>query len=963
MRNLSATALAKLGQKLGNEPILLLEVDWTDTHTASYADRTVGAVPGKILEVGNLDNVVAVSNNNTSQSIDLSLDDTDGSIKAIFNQVDIHKRPVRVYQYFHGLDLSDKFLLFAGKVSSPVTWNERDRSVRFTVISQLEDKEIGFSAEEGQFPLLPANLVGKPWPVIFGLVQDCPALQVNEAVQGTLLTGLGILSGLDEHLGLPLYSNGLNMDSGLGVTLAQLSAQISCLWCAYAGWSMANPERAADIIDQINALYAQRTQAASQSDQSRLCTIATRQEQVAEAEEKGLGENPARVLGGEDFPQRRTITVIIDGGLFTGYFNGEYFHISSREQPEDAEDVAEDAASRNPTCAEGTPNTKYDYRMDVPCGRGNDITSDTNCECRFQGFIISTDLGGTEVADDQIVEQFWAEPGSAVRIYSAEPITYIVSIVPGTVLAVKAYKSFEGYRQLCNVPSDLYEVQVVNYGPVTAVQLVFQKSLSALKDQGWGDDVYVTFESSVGPNIIDIMKYIIERWTDLTWDAASFDSVRTKLMPFPANFPILERKPTLDVLQEIAYQARCALWISNGVFFIKYLPEEPAADGTITVSDVDAERGMEVSLTSTEDIITKMRVQWRISWAPGQTDQDKDKSEKWIILRHNVTRYGIQEEDYFWYIYNQPDIILKCATFWLMRKSCTWKQIKFSTFLNKLNLETFDCVNLDFNGGYVASGAAKALVQQANFDSESNLIDFECLVPVRAGEMEQSKYFWPAALRVDETWPPQADIDSNNAGGGGIGMDATGNLPVGYIDGINSGGVVWVGGPNVVFRAQSDWGDRTPTDVGFQAQQVVRTSSYADLAHTSKPKIRMRVPILKPSKPLQLADLKSGLVLDLETTIVQDSRYDDNRQAKLKSFFHTINSDGKLMLRPDALVGDADHEEGVPLDTAIALTDTDVALRSDVTVHSEGSDPDAEFDFKYDGDGGKWGAGTAFLKD
>jgi hypothetical protein len=83
------------------------------------------------------------------------------------------------------------------------------------------------------------------------------------------------------------------------------------------------------------------------------------------------------------------------------------------------------------------------------------------------------------------------------RIYSAEPITYIVSITPGTVLAVKAYKQFTGERRLIAVPSDLYRVETKVYGTVTAVQLVFNRPLSSIADQGWSDDVYVTFESTI----------------------------------------------------------------------------------------------------------------------------------------------------------------------------------------------------------------------------------------------------------------------------------------------------------------------------------------------------------------------------------------------------------------------------------------------------------------------------------
>jgi hypothetical protein len=83
-------------------------------------------------------------------------------------------------------------------------------------------------------------------------------------------------------------------------------------------------------------------------------------------------------------------------------------------------------------------------------------------------------------------------------------------MTPGTVLAVKAYKQFTGERRLVDVPADLYRVETKTYGAITAVQLVFNRPLSSIQDQGWSDDVYVTFESTIGPNIIDILKYLIQ---------------------------------------------------------------------------------------------------------------------------------------------------------------------------------------------------------------------------------------------------------------------------------------------------------------------------------------------------------------------------------------------------------------------------------------------------------------------
>ncbi len=124
MRNISEAGLAKLASRYGNEPITIIEVDWVDGSTAVYADRTIGDIPGRIVEVGELDDAVNLSGSSGSQSLAVTLDDTDGSIKAILDSQDVHKRPVRVYQYFSGLALSDRFLLFSGVLMTPLSWSE-----------------------------------------------------------------------------------------------------------------------------------------------------------------------------------------------------------------------------------------------------------------------------------------------------------------------------------------------------------------------------------------------------------------------------------------------------------------------------------------------------------------------------------------------------------------------------------------------------------------------------------------------------------------------------------------------------------------------------------------------------------------------------------------------------------------------------------------------------------------------
>lgn len=941
MRTISAEGLAKLAQIHGNEPIILLEVDWRDGSTPRwYADRDVETIPGRILTVGGLDNVVGVSANVSSQSLDIVLDDTDGSIKTIMDGADVHKRTARVYQWFDGLDLDDKFLLFAGKLSSPIVWDERERTVSFTIISQLEDKEIGFTPEEGSFDWLPAGMVGKPWPMIFGTVMDCPVLQINEAVTGTTLTGVGVIAGGAQAASMPLFSNGASTDSSTFVSLALISAQISTLRCADYCYSGYDDEKCEEILDQIKELEAQRGRIVASAMQQAACANWQRQKQMNDANAHGLGPNPVEILGGEDFPQGTPLWIDINGAQFYGYFSETYFHISSRSWPEGLEEAQKQKEDRDETCpysSEGWSCQEYDYRYDVPCGCG----ISTDCLCRYYGWVCSTGGGrASRISDDPILQQFWAEPGATVRIYSDEPITYFVSIIPGTILAVRAYKQFTGERRLVDVPADYYTTQTVWYGTIQVVQIVCNKPLSSYKDQGYTDDLYVTFQSTVGPNVVDILIYLIDTYTDLLYDATSFAAVRIKLAAFPANFPILDRKNAVEILQDIAYQARCALWLSNGTFYIKYLPEEPTAVDTITESDIDAEKGITTELTTTEDIVTKMKIKWRMSWSPGQTDREKDKSEKTIILRHNVNRYGIQEEERDFYLYNQPDIVYKCATFWLIRKSNTWKRIKFSTFLHKLNLETFDCVTLNFIQHYVASGTIKAIVEKASYNSETNQIDFECLVPIKAGQMTKYDWFWPAGLPISLTWPPPDEIAGGDAGGDGVGMGAGGALPIGYFN-PEGDDVVIVGGQNVVFRPHSDWGDSKPTDVGFSAQSVINPAHYGEVQSGPKPRLNLRVFMAEPTYPNGPPGLTGDMVIDIGRTHIIDSTGDHPHQyVLLNSFFKGFGygedgggGDLRLMMRDDALIASDDVPDG------------------------------AVFDFKYSDEYEIFGAGTAFLRD
>ncbi|MCA9072079.1 MAG: hypothetical protein KDA84_24290, partial [Planctomycetaceae bacterium] len=120
MRSLSAAALTKIATDYGTEPINIVAIQWVaGGGYTQYADRDIPgtSIKGDILDLSDIDNVVDVQGSADSQQINITLDDSDSSLKEIFNNNDIHKRDVIVYQWFEGMDISDAFILFTGKIN------------------------------------------------------------------------------------------------------------------------------------------------------------------------------------------------------------------------------------------------------------------------------------------------------------------------------------------------------------------------------------------------------------------------------------------------------------------------------------------------------------------------------------------------------------------------------------------------------------------------------------------------------------------------------------------------------------------------------------------------------------------------------------------------------------------------------------------------------------------------------
>lgn len=857
-RIISEAAREACANPMGEEPIIVVVVTWSPGFQVRYGSRQFPdyGIQGKILEVSAFDDVVNINTGSNTSSVQVKLDDTDGSIKGYFDAVDVHKIPVTVYQWFSRLNFDqDAFVLFSGYINSPIVWKEGDRTFEFEIVDKIEDNQIGFSVEDGQFANVPQEMVGKPWPMPFGTVINSRTLQLDRIPTGATKVATGII---DRHLQFNM--DAIDCESGKQLAIA------ACLSLVGADLQFDGTfggqgqevydkgsqfqQRATDIRNQVGSRHLQ--------DKLRLSRIQSHQ---------GVNYdlNPIPIFNGFKFLQNVPVGILIGQTHYYGVFEGDFFHVISYRGPNDPNSrvpYKPGVISNVPTSDSTLP-----FPFGTPAGGGgiptpstvdivfpsgdfidrfyfgnigdNDFYTSTDQDrkedpCGPRNLLIFPDARCSPNSLSRKNQRAYAgsndgfifnQAGTSVKPTDVYPIRYIVSIIPGTVLlGIAAMRSFGGQKELIAVPTDYYTVSEVHYGTLTTLVVTVVQPLSSIPGEDWSNEVFATVVSPVGPNTADILKYLIQRWAPgFGIDTASFNDVRTHLEPFPSNFTITDRPNILQALKDIAYQCRCAIYVKNGVVFFKYLPKHYAGTESITENDVIS-KSLEVTTTRTEDIVTQYIGLWKGTGFPslqqmalGLPFAAFQPVDNKLILQNNVPKYGLVKREVNYYIYNDESLVEKSVLFWMSRLSNQFKLIKFKTFLSKITIETFDTITLNFSHNYVSIGEIDAIVQKASYDSNSKEIEIECWVPVLLGTMTQYENAMPA----DNEFSVWGEIEEE-AGTFGPNQVAHGDLAgVGVIYNVTT--------------AQNQKPRRKQTgDVGFQTPDIITTiANYAPAGITT----------------------------------------------------------------------------------------------------------------------------------
>ena len=793
MRNLTPALRSEISKRVGLDVTLIVGVKWSDDQEVFYGSHEREGVNHSLVSLTELDTTQSIGGSGASQTAQVVLSDTDGQLRKVIDSVDIHKRPAKVYLSLPGVGLESSMVLIDGEINSDIEWSDAARTLSFSILSKIEGRQFGFAAEDGLFHEVDQKERTTPWPFRFGETCAYPTVSVRNGVQGLLRIGQGVGDPTLEaqicqagKVNCPFVEAPGQTNFGLpvGVKIMQYIDVFNGSIIAErrsddpfkdfegpAGFYILREKPEGDEPTPLG-LFEIRVAASNQgttpaetgnsprfggflakSDADRAILRGdgrifipdnscekTKSDALCQALRDKANQalfiaDTLSISGGGKFPQNEIIELVIGDVIYSGIMVGETFTIRNT--------IRQDVPV-NPTC-EDFNRTYLGYKADPP------LLPTNLAECSNPSTTVSLRIVGGAADAFRNLDKFksapfiWLPSGTEVFLRLSSVAVNVVSVVPGTVVAVQAYRKFGDVSILTTLPTNYYTVVNTNYGGFTATEVHIERALSSYTDENWDDQLYVTFDSSVGPNPVDVLEWIIPRYTDFTFDPVSFAAVKLLLANYPCNFVHSKKSNVIQVMAKIAYEARCALTITDNVVKLTYLPKEPESLRTLAASSVVA-GSFRFRHTRTESLKTSSDITWSPRGASAISGQRPERS---FTVERNVAKYGFfGSTETYETITNEPQA-LKTATFWSIRDSNTWRLVEFATGLENLDLEVFDCVTLSI----APFPTVKVVIDSVKFDPGTNTVKFTAWTPILSGTTEPYFFAWPATKPINVPYP------------------------------------------------------------------------------------------------------------------------------------------------------------------------------------------------------------------
>jgi len=455
---------------------------------------------------------------------------------------------------------------------------------------------------------------------------------------------------------------------------------------------------------------------------------------------------PIKIENGSGFPQNETIEIVISWTIFRGYFDGDKFirtasnlpwhtNLSLQARPADDPDYNNRKVA---FVADGVNLTgKRCYHSDFGWRRCE--IQEGNKAFFTSEFPVLLDETKTFEEVRGQVHRDWYTGNSYLNywhIFAGQTVSrhnqtssdlYIVNQYPSTkIFEVYGWRRYGDNDIFVPIPSSYYTKHLsYSYAGEQVTAIEFAVPLQAREEEGWKGDIYVSLRSSLPSNVSDIIKWLFETYTTFNIDTATFNAVRYLTAAFPCGFALTKQENIVSLVEDIAWQARCAIYLRNGDAILKYLSYSAPSTYTLTEEDV-LFKSLNLSFTSTEDLITKFIGTWKLDYS------ERDEKTKRLTYTNNVEEFGLREEEREIYIYGVESLVKMTLYFWGYRYSNSWRVLEAATFLKSLAFEVFDAVTSNIQT--FSTNQIKGVLEELAHDSDNNEIAVKLLMASKAGE-------------------------------------------------------------------------------------------------------------------------------------------------------------------------------------------------------------------------------------
>lgn len=755
MKTVSANARQYLSQATGNDPIIVVGIEWMLGNIQWYATRSldsgIGNFTANIIDLGSIRVQTKTDNTSTCGSVTVTFDDSDGQMKSYIDNEIIEKAPAWIYLGFVGMAPADYVLLFQGVTVGPAKWSEGVRHVTFDLELVVDSHELGYSATIQDFKDINPEAQGIPWPIIFGTCAHVPALHIRRHAEGRLQCSCRFY--VEKPYTVNQNSNDLTLTDNPDVFSFLLDA---------------NPLK--------NVLY---------------------------------------IENGENFPQGVPVQIMIDDVVFQGRFLGTSFIVEKSNLPKYSDISIDHRGSDNDAKnynvlwikadSSGTiPNISNSYCYFYAPNKiewYNKCIKQDGAKCWFRYPFVSPmslkpklmnfgdsitsvygiskngmaqDIAGmiyeaklkmkwrramkgklpfgtliTQIKNLVSRASCWwtAYADASVRLWNEmDPDIYIASLLTmKSITAVFGKRTVEGQdgktrKIFVQIPESYYQIQYASNFPVHSEEpgapdfyptgVLFFKPLCDYPGQNWDDEIWVSGTSSIGPNPIDILQWVFTKFSNLAIDFGSFAEAKSRTNALKANFAIFEKRSALKFAEDVSLQCRCGLVLDSGAAKLVYLPLPPATVASFDESYIEM-KSLEMSCTPTQDVITKLVASWSESYRDKhrlaevrelltrefehilssliKEDRRTRSDTRYLVYRNNIGLYGLHTREVSCFIFNDEDSIAKFLSFWGYRWSNSWRLAKINVPLMGAMLQPYDGVVIQFTQDYITQGLSAVL--------------------------------------------------------------------------------------------------------------------------------------------------------------------------------------------------------------------------------------------------------------